>query len=160
LGSSELASSTVNSFIAINDEAGATAASLANEAHSKLFGKMLLLRNGGLFTFRLWHEITSTRTDFQTAIFAFLVARFNPHSKFMHSAVIFFAFRECETKTVARREVAHNSRQTCSVVFRSINAQGFAPGLLGEIFRAAIQTDAQPAGERFSDRHQEFEQRA
>src|SRR5262249_32867159 len=91
-------------------------------------------------------------------IFAFLVACLYSNSKFMHSAVVLFIFGEREAKTVPRGEITHNSRQTRAVILRSIDAQCFASSLLGEIPGAPVETDAQPAGQRFSDRHQEFEE--
>jgi hypothetical protein len=78
----------------------------------------------------------------------------------MHAAVVFFIFGQSKAQAVTRSQVADDLLQPRSVVPGAIDPQGLAAGLLREVFGAAVETDTEPAGHWFPDRHKKLEQRA
>src|SRR5712675_503223 len=109
VGSSELASSIVNSFICFFE-----ATRTLRTKHSTDLASAALLHDR-ISGFRLRHVITPTGTNFQPLLLSFGVYCFNPQGQFMHLPIVLFIFGQCEAETVARVEIAEDACQTGAV---------------------------------------------
>src|SRR4051812_19751482 len=109
VGSSELASSTVNSFICFFEAKGTL-----RTKHSTDLASAALLHDR-ISGFRLRHVITSTRANLQPLLLSFGVGCLYPQGQFMHPPIVLFIFSQREAETVARVEIADHARQTRAV---------------------------------------------
>ena len=109
---------------------------------------------------QFWEEITLTRANEQLARFSFCIDGLYAHIELVQSAVIFFILADGKAQAVARRQAAHNSRQTIAVIFDVTDMDRFAPALLRQAFGAAGQTYAAPANQRLADGKQKLVKRS
>src|SRR5436190_803616 len=136
LGSRELASSKVKSFINESRERRLKHCP-AHEAHSTCFGRArplketgdliaLLDRSRGLFGVALRHVVTLARAHFQFARLAFGIKRLDAQIELMQPAIVLLVIAKGEPEAVASRQVADNSGESGAIVFNPTDMHSFA----------------------------------
>src|SRR4030095_3737442 len=121
--------------------------------------KPALLVGDGLVSIALGHVVAAPRAHFQLALLTFCIQGLHLDREFVHSPVVLLLFTARKTQNVSGRQIADDSCEARAVVAGTINTHGFATTLLSEMFGAAIEAHAHPAGEWFPYRQQELKQR-
>src|SRR5205823_11325997 len=105
------------------------------------------------------HVVTLSRVNIQLARLALSIFGLHPYLEAVQPPVVLLFFGQCKTETVASCKVTNDYRKPGAVVAHAIHAYSFATGTLGQLFRAAIQTNAHPTSDGLADGHKELEQR-
>src|SRR5262245_55782695 len=127
---------------------------------TRLRGKALLGYGGRLIVIALRHEVTLAGAHQQLSLLAFGIERFDAKFDFMHAAIVFLVLADGKVQVGTRGKVAEDLAERGAVITSATNVDGFTAGFLRQLFGAAVETDADPAGHGTSDGKQEFIERA